>query len=146
MKTILLSFLFLVSIKTYSQTTDIIYVPTEKTAVVSLKYNFSPIGIYAGGYVTKDFPIPFTYTTPMSIINRVGLTITGSQNKWGVMAGVKVNNYQNKVELKPDMWINFYPLRTLLNTPNGFDFIFSLNYQHKLSYGVGLSIPFGGIY
>jgi hypothetical protein len=133
MKTTLLSFFFFLCTTSYSQTTDILYLPKDKTAVASLRYGFSPIGIYAGGYITKNFPVPFTYTTPLSVLNRVGISITGSQNKWGIMIGTKLENYVDKLEAKPDIWINFYPLKTLFRTPNGFDFIFSLNYQSDLS-------------
>jgi hypothetical protein len=146
MKTILLTFFFFVCLSSHSQTTDIIYLPKEKSLITSLRYGFTPIGFYAGGYLTKDFPFPFTYTTPLSIINRVGITLTGSQNRWGVMLGTKIENYKSKREFKPDIWINFYPLRTIFNTPNGLDFVFSVNYQTKVTYGVGISATFGGIY
>lgn len=146
MKTTLLVFFFFFYLKSYSQTTEIIYLPREKTAVATLRYGFRPIGVYAGGFITKRFPEPFIYRTPVSFINRVGLTVNGNGNKWGIMMGAKIDSYEDKIEVKPDMWINFYPLRTIFNTPNGFDFVLSLNYQNNLTYGVGISIPFGGIY
>ena len=142
MKTTFISFLLLISFGVKSQITDIIYIPEEKSFVTSLKYNFSPIGLYAGGYVTKNFPSPYSYTVPMSIFNRVGINLQGSKNRWAIMIGAKFENYEDKIDVRPDYWFKFYPLKTLLNTPNGLDFVFALNYDVDISYGLGLSIQF----
>lgn len=146
MKTTLLIIFSCFTLKTYSQITDLIYLPQEKSVIGTLKYTFSPIGFYAGGYVTKYFPRPFTYTTPLSLVNRAGLNLVGNKNKWGVMVGGKINTYDDKVVVKPEYWFKVYPLRILTNTPNGFDFVFILNYEEKMNYGVGISFPFSGIY
>lgn len=146
MKTIIIILFSFLSLKTYSQITDLIYIPKDKSVVGTLKYTYSPIGIYAGGYVTKNFPQPFTYTTPMSILSRAGLNLVGNRNRWGLMLGCKIDSYDDKVLISPDYWIKIYPLKIITNTPNGFDFVVILNYDDKLNYGVGLSIPFGGIY
>lgn len=142
MKTIFLTLILLFSLSVKSQITDIIYIPQEKSFVTSLKYNYTPIGLYAGGYITKEFPSPYYYTVPLSIFNRFGINLQGSKNRWAIMIGGKINNYSDKVIVRPDYWFKFYPLKTILNNPNGLDFVFAMNYDDNFSYGVGLSIQF----
>lgn len=142
MKTIFVTLILLFSLSVKSQITDIIYIPQEKSFVTSLKYNYTPIGLYAGGYITKQFPSPYYYTVPLSIFNRFGVNLQGSQNRWSIMVGTKINNYSDKVIVRPDYWFKFYPLKTILNNPNGLDFVFAMNYDDNFSYGVGLSIQF----
>jgi hypothetical protein len=62
------------------------------------------------------------------------------------MGGAYIQNFQDSLSLKPDIWLKINPLRTLLKTDRGFDFSFGINYMEKFRYAVGLSIPFGGIY
>lgn len=142
MKTIFVTLILLFSLSVKSQITDIIYIPQEKSFVTSLKYNYTPIGLYAGGYITKEFPSPYYYTVPLSIFNRFGINLQGSKNRWAIMIGGKINNYSDKVIVRPDYWFKFYPLKTILNNPNGLDFVFAMNYDDNFSYGVGLSIQF----
>ena len=42
--------------------------------------------------------------------------------------------------------IKIYPLRTLLKTSKGPDFVIALNYSEKFYFGIGLSIGVRGIY
>ena len=145
MKTILLSiFLFVTSI-CYSQSSDIIYVPDQKTVVASFNFNYNRVGIYVGGYVTSTFPTPYIYTTPLSRINRFGLNF--GSGKINFMGGGYIETYSiDSVKIKPDLWLKVYPLRLITNTDEGFDFILALNYMEGFRYGVGISIPFRGIY
>ena len=142
MKTIFVTLILLFSLSVKSQITDIIYIPQEKSFVTSLKYNYTPVGLYAGGYISKKFPSPYYYTVPLSLFNRVGINLQGSKNRWAIMIGAKINNYPDRVIVKPDYWFKFYPLKTILNNPNGFDFVFAMIYDDNFSYGIGLSIQF----
>ena len=142
MKTIttLIFFLFMVtSIK--SQTTDLMYVPDQKSLVVTYNSNYSPMGFYVGGYYTSYFPQPYIYTTPLSIMNRIGVSFSNGQV--GLMVGAQVKSYVDSLALGPDIWFKVHPLRLLTKTKRGPDFTVGINYGDKVRYGVGLSIPFG---
>lgn len=142
MKTIYISiFLLFVVTSVKSQSSDLMYVPDQKSLVVSYNSTYTPIGFYLGGYFTTSLPQPYIYTTPLSIINRVGLSFSTGQIS--VMGGAYVKSYVDSLALKPDIWVKIYPLRILTKTKRGFDFTFGINYMDKFRYGVGLSIPFG---
>lgn len=142
MKTIYISiFLLFVVTTVKSQSSDLMYVPDQKSLVASYNNTYTPIGFYLGGYFTTSLPQPYIYTTPLSIINRIGLSFSTGQIS--VMGGAFVKSYVDSLAMKPDIWIKIYPLRILTKTKKGFDFTFGVNYMDKFRYGVGLSIPFG---
>lgn len=145
MKTTLLSiFLFVTSI-CYSQSSDIIYVPDQKTLVASYNFNYNHVGVYVGGYLTTTFPTPYIYTTPLSRINRFGINL--GSGKVNFMGGGYIETFsRDSVKVQPDLWVKIYPLKIITNTNDGFDFIIAVNYMKGFRYGLGVSIPFGGIY
>ena len=141
MKTIIISLFLILSIPAKSQNTDVMWVPGQNTLVASYS-SYSQIGWYLGGYYTTSFPAPFIYTTPASIINRGGLSFTNRKNTYSIMGGVFVKSVSvNQIEYTPDVWFKVYPLRTLLKTSRGPDFVVGINYTNELRVGVGLSIP-----
>jgi hypothetical protein len=127
-----------------SQTNDVMYIPSQKSLVATYNSNYSPIGFYVGGYFTTSLPQPYIYTTPLSILNRIGISF--SNGKFSVMGGAYVKSYVDSLSLSPDVWFKIYPLRIITNTSRGFDFTLGINYMDGIHYGIGLSIPFGGIY
>jgi hypothetical protein len=82
----------------------------------------------------------------MSIINRVGINIVGSKQKWGFMVGGFLSDSEDSKEVIFDFWFKLYPLKILTNTNKGFDFVVALNYMEGVRWGAGISIPFRGIY
>ena len=140
MKTTLALFLLFISFVGKSQTSDIMYVPDEKSLVVTYNNNYNGFGYYIGAYVTTTFPQPYIYTTPQSRINRVGISLTN--HKFSIMGGVFGETYVDGVNFKPDVWIKAYPLRILTNTKRGPDFTVGINFMQGIRYGFGLSIPF----
>lgn len=144
MKTILLFLFLTVSLKSKAQNTDVIYIFEEKSLVATYNNNFNGFGFYFGGYLTTTFPTPYIYTTPMSRINRVGLSFTN--HKFSIMTGVFGESYLNEIKFQPDIWFKLYPLRIITKTKSGPDFVFAVNYMKGFRAAVGLSIPFGGIY
>ena len=144
MKTITVSiFLFITSL-VKAQTSDFMYVPDEKTLVATYNSSLSGVGFYMGGFLLTSFPAPYIYTTPASRFNRLGLSVTNHQVSF--MLGGFLENFRDSISIKPDFWLKIYPLRILTKTDRGFDFVIGVNYMNDLRYGVGLSIPFGGIY
>jgi len=141
MKTTITTILLFICLIGKTQTSDIMYVPNQKTLVVTYNSNYSPIGFYLGGYYMTTFPQPFIYTTPISIINRVGISFSNGQV--GVMVGVQVKSYVDSLDLGPDIWFKVYPIRLLTKTKRGPDITIGINCGNKISYGVGLSIPLG---
>jgi hypothetical protein len=146
MKTTILILFTLFCLSSYSQTSDILWVPDQKSLVASMRPYHSPIGLYVGGYYTTNFPPPYLYRTTISIINRMGVNIVGSKQKWGIMGGVYIEDTEDYKSLKPDVWLKIYPLKILTNTSKGFDFVVAVNYMDSFRWGVGISIPFRGIY
>lgn len=143
MKTILTTIFLLTCALSRSQSSDIMYVPSQKSLVVSYQ-NHNRIGFYIGGYLRTTLPYPYIYTTPISIINRVGVNL--GTGKYNFMVGGFIENYVDSLKIKPDLWLKVYPLRLATKTNEGFDLIFALNYMNEFRYGVGITIPFGGIY
>jgi hypothetical protein len=146
MKTIIISLLSLITFSTFGQTSDILYVPNQNSVVLTYNNNHNPIGFYLGGYVRTSFPQPYIYTTPISFINRLGINVNVYNNSFTVMGGTYVQTFNDSLSFKPDIWIKVNPLRLLLKTEKGLDFSLGLNYMEEFRIGIGLSIPFGGIY
>lgn len=143
MKTIIISIFLFFTISVKAQISDVMYIPNQKSLVVTYN-NLNSMGFYMGGYLVTSFPSPFIYTTPMSFLNRAGLSYTN--NKFALMGGIFAESFLDSVSVKPDIWIKIYPFRILLKTKSGPDLTLGLNYMNGFRYGVGLSIPFRGIY
>ena len=139
MKTTLTFILFFICSLVNGQTSDVMYVPNDKSAVVTYNNNYNGLGFYVGGYITTSFPQPYIYTTPQSRMNRAGISLTN--HKVSVMGGVFLENYLDEVKFKPDVWVKIYPLRIILDVKAGPDFTLGVNYMNGINYGVGLSIP-----
>jgi hypothetical protein len=140
MKTITLLLFIIIPFIGFPQDSDLIYVPDQNTLVATYNNNYNSIGLYIGGYVTTSLPNPYIYTTPVSRLNRIGISLTN--HKISLMGGVFMENYVDKVKFKPDVWVKVYPLRILTNTEKGFDFVLAINYMDSVRYGVGVLIPF----
>jgi len=139
MKTTLTLILIFICSLVNGQTSDVMYVPNDKSAVVTYNNNYNGLGFYVGGYITTSFPQPYIYTTPQSRMNRAGISLTN--HKVSVMGGVFLENYLDEVKFKPDVWVKIYPLRIILDVKDGPDFTLGINYMNGINYGVGLSIP-----
>jgi hypothetical protein len=116
------------------------YIPKEKSLVVTYNNNYNGFGYYIGAYVTTTFPQPYIYTTPQSRMNRIGLSLTN--HKFSIMGGVFGETHVDGVDFKPDVWVKVYPLRILTNTKRGPDFTVGINFMEGIRYGFGISIPF----
>ena len=144
MKTTLTIIFLLLSITVNAQQVDALYVPSQKSLVAS--YNYKQIGLYIGGYYATTFPYPYIYTTPLTIINRAGLTYVNKNNTFSVMGGVFIKSYFDEVEFTPDIWVKVYPIRMITKDKTSLDFALGLNYMNGFRVGVGVSIPYGSIY
>ena len=144
MKTTLTTILLLITLNSYSQTSDVMWVPDQKTLVATYNSELTGVGFYMGGYLLTSFPAPYIYTTPVSRFNRVGLSFTNHQV--GLMVGGFMEAFQDSISVKPDIWLKIHPIRILTKTKRGLDFTIGVNYMDCFRYGVGLSIPFRGIY
>ena len=88
------------------------------------------------------FPQPYIYTTPYSLMNRVGLSYVNKKESCGIMVGAFIQNYITSVELIPDVWVKLYPVRMFSKDKRIADFCLGVNYSDGFRYGVGLSFPF----
>jgi hypothetical protein len=139
MKTLLTTILLLLSVMVKAQQSDILYISSQKSLVAS--YNYKQIGLYAGGYYVTTFPQPYIYTTPLSIVNRVGLTYVTKKNTFSIMGGAYLKTYFDRVDMTPDVWVKIYPIRMLGKDKNSLDFVIGVNYMNGFRLGIGLSIP-----
>jgi hypothetical protein len=144
MKSFLTTILLILSVMVKAQQTDILYLPTQKSLVAS--YNYKQIGLYVGGYYVTTYPQPYIYTTPLSIMNRVGLTYVNKNNTFSIMGGAYLKTYFDHVDMTPDVWVKIYPIRMLTGDKSSIDFAVGMNYMEGFSLGIGLSIPYGSIY
>lgn len=144
MKTIITVILLFIFSTLRSQTADIMYVHNQNSLVATYNSNYSPVGYYVGGYFKTSFPRPYIYTTPISFLNRIGISLTNG--KVSIMGGAFIENYVDKINLTPDVWVKIYPLRIITNTKRGPDFTVGINHMKGFRLGVGIAIPFGGIY
>lgn len=141
MKTTITTLLLLVSSVIYGQTSDVMYIPNDRSIVATYNNNYNGLGFYVGGYITTSFPQPYIYTTPQSRFNRVGVSLSFN-NKISVMGGTYLENFSSEINFQPDVWVKIYPLRILLDVERGPDFTLGVNYMNGINYGVGISIPF----
>jgi len=144
MKTLLTTILLLLSLTVKAQQVDALYIPSQKSLVAS--YNYKQIGCYIGGYYVTTFPHPYIYTTPLTIVNRVGLTYVNKNNTFSIMGGAYIKSYFDEVELTPDIWVKVYPIRMITKDKTSLDFALGINYMDGFRFGVGVSIPYGSIY
>jgi hypothetical protein len=138
MKKITFIVLLLLTLSVRAQQTDILYVPSQNSLVIS--YNFKQVGVYFGGYSMTTLPQPYIYTTPISIMNRVGLTYLNKNNTYGIMCGTFIQSYPDKINLTPDVWVKIYPIRMITKNKKSLDFSLGVNYSNGFRYGIGLSI------
>jgi hypothetical protein len=144
MKTLLTTILLLLSLTVKAQQVDALYIPSQKSLVAS--YNYKQIGCYIGGYYVTTFPHPYIYTTPLTIVNRAGLTYVNKNNTFSIMGGAYIKSYFDEVELTPDIWVKVYPIRMITKDKTSLDFALGVNYMDGFRFGVGVSIPYGSIY
>ena len=144
MKTLLATILLLLSLTVKAQQVDALYIPSQKSLVAS--YNYKQIGCYIGGYYATTFPHPYIYTTPLTIVNRAGLTYVNKNNTFSIMGGAYIKSYFDEVELTPDIWVKVYPIRMITKDKTSLDFALGVNYMDGFRFGVGVSIPYGSIY
>jgi hypothetical protein len=121
-----------------------LYIPSQKSLVAS--YNYKQIGCYIGGYYVTTFPHPYIYTTPLTIVNRAGLTYVNKNNTFSIMGGAYIKSYFDEVELTPDIWVKVYPIRMITKDKTSLDFALGINYMDGFRFGIGVSIPYGSIY
>lgn len=140
MKTIIISIFLLVSVKSFSQTCDVLYVPDDKSLLVTY-CGYSRVGFYVGGHIVTSISEPFYYTTPASIINRAGLNLTFN-NRYSLMVGSTFEKNTYELRLKPDFWVKINPLRIIFKTPKGYDLSLAAGYSKKFVFGLGLSINY----
>jgi hypothetical protein len=136
--TIIVFLLLTLSVK--AQQCDILYVPSQHSLVGS--YNFKQVGLYVGGYYVTTLPQPYIYTTPISIMNRAGLTYVNKNNTYSIMCGAFLQTYFDHIDMTPDVWVKFYPIRMITKDKKSLDFSLGVNYSNGFRYGVGLSIPY----
>jgi hypothetical protein len=140
MKKLTIIVFLLLTLSAKAQQTDILYVPDQNSLVGS--YNFKQIGLYVGGYYMTTLPQPYIYTTPISIMNRIGLTYVNKDNTYSIMGGAFLESYYDYVDMTPDLWLKIYPIRMITKDKKSLDFSLGINYSNGFRCGVGLSFPF----
>lgn len=141
MKTISLVFFLFHSVTCLSQTTDLLFIPNTNSLLVTY-HNRSNVGIYASGYYVTSFPSPYIYTTPLSIINRFGVTISDRNHSISIMGGVFSGMENYGIVYRPDFWIKINPIRLFSSRQTIADFSIGLNYMEGFRYAGGISLSY----
>lgn len=141
MKTIGLLFFIVITTNLWSQTTDLLFIPNTNSLLVTY-HNRSNVGIYASGYYVTSFPHPYIYTTPFSIINRFGVTISDYNHSISLMGGVFYGTENHGLVYKPDFWIKINPIRLFTSRKTIADFSLGLNYMNGFRYAGGISLSY----
>lgn len=139
MKSIYVILILLMSNTIKSQTTDILYVPNQNGLIATYTSNYF-VGMYLGGRYITSFPQPYTYTTPFSLLNRVGIVL--GNDRVSLMGGIYGDYIGFHSNIKPDIWVKINPIRILTDTDTIFDLSLGLNYSEGINYGFGISIRY----
>ena len=130
MKKIILTLSILLSTTLKSQQSDILYIPDQNSLVAS--YNFRQVGLYVGGFYMTSLPQPYTYTTPYSMMNRIGLSYVSKDNTFSIMGGAFLSHYIYNVEMDPDVWLKIYPIRLVSKKSKSFRFFFGIKLLKRI--------------
>lgn len=142
-RTILLLLLF-VSIKGYSQSSTVGFLPATKEIVlctdnINTTTFYSPYGLY-----TIYNPSNMLTGTYLDYFPRtLGANVAFLKNGVNVGAGISVQFLPfDEYELYPDFLIRVHPIKLLSKNPRSADLSLMLNISKKTQFGFGVSIPF----
>lgn len=140
MKNIITFILLILTLSVKGQQTDVMYSPKDNSIIGT--YNFRQVGMYVGAYYITTNPQPFMYTTPLTIMNRIGMTYVNKENTYSIMVGGFFNKKTIETDVIPDFWLKIFPLRTITKNSKLLDITLGVNYSNNINYAVGISVPF----
>lgn len=125
------------------QSTDIIYVPTDNTLLVTYKTGI--VGLYIGGKYMTAYPAPYLYTTPSAFVNRFGADISLFKDV-SMLVGAQVPMYTTSwigIQYTPEVWLKSRVVGTILQKKLRYDLSLLLQINKNPHYGVGVCIRRG---
>ena len=140
MKFYILSLLLLFTslCKAQSSASDIIFIPSDNSCVVTLTNKI--VGIYVGGRVLTSQPNPYTYNTPYAQVTRLGADIK-IFNDVSVLIGTRLPYGFYQLNLEPEGWVKLRLVNTIMQTRNNVDLTLMVGYSYRFSYGIGICLP-----
>ncbi len=143
MKKIIIALLLLMSIKGYSQSSTVGYIPSTKSIVlctdnINLTTEYSPFGLYTiWGGSEELTPSDYRYAIPDTWGVNVGLF----QNGLNIGAGGTIlwSNGGDDYRIIPNVLIRFHPLKTITQDNRQTDISLMLNISQGVHFCIGLS-------
>lgn len=143
MKRVGLLLLLILGLSMKGQSSDIIYVPTDNTLVVTYKTEI--VGLYIGGKYMTAYPAPYLYTTPSAFVNRFGADISIFKDV-SMLVGAQVPMYTTSwigIQYTPEVWLKSRVVGTILQKKLRYDLSLLLQINKNPHYGVGICIRRG---
>ncbi len=144
MKRTILIILFLLSIKVYSQSSTIGFIPTTQEVVlctdnINLTTEYSPFGMYTiYNYGRLNNSTQYQNNFPRTL----GVNLALFNNGINLGAGVSVDFLPfSEYDVYPDFLIRLHPLKMLTQQNRMIDISIILNISKTSQIGFGLSIP-----
>lgn len=138
MKSLILLFLLTITSFCRAQSSDLIFIPTDNSAVLTVTHNV--VGLYVGGRILTSFSNPYTYDTPFAQVTRLGVDLRPIKDV-SILVGTQMPNGFYNLELKPEAWVKFRLVNTLKQTTDNVDLTLMVGYSGEFMYGIGLCLP-----
>ncbi len=139
MKQILILLTFLISITAKSQSSAIVYIPSDYSVVGIYKPN-QKTGFYFGGKYIFFIPAQYYYTTPYSYVNRFGVDVSFKRGI-SLMGGGCFTETPLLINTKfvPELWVRCNLIQLVTNKDEDLDLTFMALVSKDFYYGLGLN-------
>lgn len=143
-RTILLLLLFM-SIKGYSQSSTVGFIPETQSIVlctdnINLTTEYSPFGLYT---IWEPEQLLSASDYRYGIPQTLGVNVALFQNSVNVGGGGTIVWLPNdEVEIKPNVLLRFHPLKMLTQNNRMTDVSLMLNISDEVNFGIGLSFRY----
>ena len=138
MKSLILPFLLTITSFCKAQSSDLIFIPTDNSAVLTVTHNV--VGLYVGGRILTSFSNPYTYDTPFAQVTRLGVDLRPIKDV-SILIGTRMPYGFYHIELEPEAWVKFRLVNTLKQTTDNVDLTLMVGYSGEFMYGMGLCLP-----
>ena len=144
-RTIFLLSLLLISLKGFSQSSVVGFIPATKEIVlftdnINLTTEYSPLGLYTiYDWQNALDQSDYRYYFPRAL----GVNIAIAKNGLNVGGGVSVKWLSNdEYEIYPDFLIRLHPIKLLTQNARSLDISLMLNISKTPQFGIGISLPY----
>jgi hypothetical protein len=145
MKQTIVTLLLLLSIKVYSQSSTIGFIPATETVVlctdnINLTTEYSPFGLYTMWEASQILnQSDYRYGIP----NTLGVNVALFQNSVNLGGGGTILwGTGSDYEVIPNFLVRFHPLKMLTQNNRMTDVSLMMNISQEINFGIGLSFKY----